>query len=242
MKLLVIPRSLKAAIAFLWVVVPLAVIEAALISQEPWWKLPLRSLVTAGIIAAAGALVFSILFAKAKQWALSLFAVAGGIWGLLSAWVAIRVRYPALGFATASILLTVTVAFFWLRRELRRSCLDPRIHWYQSLPKPIPFVRCQLHDAATKGVYHVARLDRGGVFLFRDPLNKQEQTLPELKSGEEQNIRLIFRDQNIVCTGVPVSLLNNRAGAGFKFTAGDPDRRKELGDFIEVLKGEGYVQ
>ena len=39
-----------------------------------------------------------------------------------------------------------------------------------------------------------------------------------------------------------MAILERAEGAGFQFQRMPADMRKELGDFVETLRGEGYVQ
>jgi hypothetical protein len=125
----------------------------------------------------------------------------------------------------------------WALHELGRSFFDPRVRWFQGLPKPLPRVECEI----ASNLFQVSRLDREGAFVF-----SSRGTIPEFAESKKTTlpITFLFRDRRISCTGVPVRTLDRvrkRSGIGIQFQEMSADSKKVLGDFVESLKGEGYV-
>lgn len=133
----------------------------------------------------------------------------------------------------------------WLRRELGRSFLDPRIYWFQSLPKPIPGLKCRVGGSGDSEDLAVSRLDGDGAFVFV-PYSMQRNLHPfktHLKSHQGRKkfpLEFEFRGSRLSCFGNPVIHLNRGIGAGFQFLVSSADARKEIGEFVERLRGEGH--
>jgi hypothetical protein len=51
-----------------------------------------------------------------------------------------------------------------------------------------------------------------------------------------------FRNRELRCRGRMARAVPDRMGAGFRFVELGADARKEVGDFVENLRGEGYVE
>jgi hypothetical protein len=178
----------------------------------------------------------AVWLSQGRRWAFWLSASFGAIWVLLSSWMAVRTSNAALGFFVAFLTLYFILTLSWIRREIGRSFVDPGIRWYEGLPRPIPGLDCQLVRGAHGETYRVSRLDRDGAFIFR----KGSPSELDLES-EKGELVFSFKGQSVRCTGSLVSLLDRGDGAGFQFKAIPADRRKELGDFVERLRGEGHV-
>jgi hypothetical protein len=50
-----------------------------------------------------------------------------------------------------------------------------------------------------------------------------------------------FRDRQIECQGRPILSLGQGGGGGIQFLGATDDLNKDIGDFVELLRGEGYV-
>jgi len=240
MNVISVPARLRLATFALLVCVPLAALQTILATRAPWWKLPYRSI---GVWVAAVALIclpLSAWLSYGKRWALGLSAVFATLWIFMSAWIAIRMRYPALGFFALLLLVFFTTILLWIRLEMSRSFFDPQLAWYQSVPKPIPGLKCSLHFSEKKVVEaRAGRLDGEGVFLFLEP--QADSDALNLRRGQKLELQLAFRERSVKCQAVPMRALENGIGAGFQFREMSPDLKKELGDFLELLRGEGYV-
>jgi hypothetical protein len=240
MQMIFVPTGLKRAAQALVLCVPLAAIEVILVKRAPWWRLPYQQIgfVSAPVLVVSVFLAVLLLKGRRIGW----YAVAGlyGFWIFSIGLMALRLHYPSLGIYGLSLGAGMLAHLAWLKLELGRSFIDPQMHWYEGLPQSVPGMTCGIG----KTEYRVSRLDREGVFVFRD--NSRANALQTEKFGKPENIelRLSFREKQARCMGVPVCVIN-RMGAesvvGFKFRDMSADSRKHLGDFVEALKGEGYV-
>jgi hypothetical protein len=170
----------------------------------------------------------------ANKWIEKALQTVAALWILISFWMALRIGVTSLAFFGLGLLFFWGLVLALTHRELRRSFLDPRISWYQGLPQPISGVKCRIGDDE----FRVGRLDREGVFIFRErafgPAGKEKQT----------PLHFQFRDKEVACSGSPIRALIRQGktyGIGLRFAGMTPDARKKLGDFVETLKGEGYV-
>jgi hypothetical protein len=179
---------------------------------------------------------------NAKRWAIPIASGLAGAWIFASIWVAIRMRYPALGFYSIFLLLFFSIILPWLNHEMKRSFFDPQLTWYQGCPKPIPGLKCQLSSGERSVDLRVSRIDKDGVFLFsamdggRSPM-----VFGTLLERRKLEMVFTFKNHNIKCDGTPILTLGKGVGAGVQFVGISADQRKEIGDFVEVLVGEGYV-
>jgi hypothetical protein len=94
--------------------------------------------------------------------------------------------------------------------------------------------------------FRLSRLDREGAFLFSSAeAGSHFTTRQELAGLGNSEIRLCFKDKTVTCKGKVMRLLDRHptegVGVGMQFCSMTPDMRKELNDFIEILRGEGYV-
>lgn len=240
MKVILVPVRLQLAAGFLFFCIPLAAIETVIVTRAPWWHLPYRSI---GIWSFAVLLICLPLIAwliRGKRWALFLTSQFFATWLILNVWVAGRMRHPVLGFYTLFLLAFFGLVFFWLRHELGRSFFDPRLKWYHGMPKPLPGLNCTVSWGDGEVSCRVSRLDREGAFIFRN-LTGERSPLSKLRPGIRSELTFFFRERQVKCTAMPMRALEGNEGVGFQFLGLAPDTRKQLGDFIETLKGEGYV-
>ena len=87
----------------------------------------------------------------------------------------------------------------------------------------------------------VSRIDDQGAFVFAGGATG----IFRLRRRAQAEMIFSYRDQAIKCRGIPIRSLEERSGSavaiGFQFRGMSPDARKELGDFVETLRGEGHV-
>ena len=123
-----------------------------------------------------------------------------------------------------------------------RSFFDPRLSWYQGMPKPIPGLRCRLEKSLD---LDVCRLDQDGAFLFysANPSQdgKSQGVLPGLLAKRRLSMVFYFRDRQVECQGIPILSLKDGRGMGVQFLGATDDLNKDIGDLLEFLRGEGYV-
>jgi hypothetical protein len=234
MRVLHVPVRLRFATAALFLSAPMAAVETILVTRAPWWRLPYRALEIWTCIVILIFFPITVWLLKGKRWSLIAVRAFSITWVALSAWVAIRTHNPTLGFFTVILMLFFLSLTRWLDREISRSFFDPQLRWYQRVPKPIAGLKCHVILGSNTLEMKVSRIDGEGAFLFTE----KSESDPIWKAAQ---LRFSFRDRHIFCEGKPIRSLVRAVGAGFYFTQMSPDRKKELNDFIEVLRGEGYV-
>jgi len=139
-------------------------------------------------------------------------------------------------------LVFFTLVLSWLHCEMKRSFFDPQLSWYQGYPKPIPGLKCQLHLGECSVDLHVSRMDQDGVFLcLKAGAGKSLSFLVPIWQQSKLEMVFEFKERQMSCNGVPIVVLEKGLGVGIQFVGLTPDHRKEIGDFVEVLIGEGYV-
>lgn len=237
MRVIFIPKRLRIAVACLSLAVPLAAFETVIAARAPWWRLPKQNIAFWSSLVAltVATLSFGILWGRITAYrALVVLAVG---WCAASAWMAMRMGNPSLGFLTLLLALYLGATIGWIRREISRSFFDPGLRWFHGRPRPVPGLGCRTTVDGQELEFRVSRIDKEGVFVYRDG----GFGMLDLKAGQASDLKLSFRDRVVTCRGLPIRSLDRGSAAGFQFGAMSPDSRKELGDFVESLRGEGYV-
>lgn len=241
MRVILVPVRLRLVAAALFLCVPLAAFETVIVTRAPWWKLPYQSIAIWSASVFLIILPLSIRLMQGRSGAARVLEAFLGTWLVLNTWVAAHSRSPALGFFTLLLLGGFSAWVAWARYELGRSFFDPQMSWYQGLPRPLPGVSCRVAWSDRELDCRVSRLDRQGAFVFQSGARPSDPALTALRTDVRSELTFSFRERTVRCTGVPVRALTGDRGAGFQFDGLAPDLKKQLGDFIEVLKGEGYV-
>jgi hypothetical protein len=233
MKVINAPSGLKSAATAVFLTVPIAAAQSVVMARAPWWALPLRSM-EIGALWACGMSAVTWFFLLRGKWLFRWFLVgAGAVWVFFSAIAAIRTHNPGMGFFTIFIGVFFGLLSSWVKHEFGRSYFDPSMRWFEGAPKSIPALHCEVVSKTGKTSMKVSRLDEEGAFLF----GNENPVL-----GAKSELVFRFRDREIHCAGVPMlKYRRNTEGVGFRFDGNTPDQNKELGDFIETLRGEGYV-
>jgi hypothetical protein len=147
----------------------------------------------------------------------------------------IRLGNIGVAFFTLFLGLYLLVCRTWISNEINRSFFDPRCRWFEGLPRPVPWVSCEIPG---RGVYQVSNVDEDGVFLFsRSPAAGPLGSL----GGSSVEFALRYRGRSASCRGRVVTLLGSGAGGGVEFEGMRPDELKDLSDFVELMRGEGHV-
>lgn len=234
-----IPPGLRGLALALWLCLPVAILETALVSRSPLARVPPERLLDSagGAAIACSLLGLPVLFAWRPAWRLAtgIFAT----WIGVTAWMAFRDRNFPLALLGAILPIFQLLYIVWLRVEHGRSFYDPGVKWYHGSPRPIPGLHC---DLGTSDPFRVSALDRQGIFVYREAGGSAPEWIGVRQPRE---ITLSFRDQRVSCRCIPVRSLHRDGifrGVGLRFSGMSPDARKRLGDFVETLKGEGYVQ
>jgi hypothetical protein len=235
MKVLSVPRGLKWAAAAVFLTVPIAAIQSVIMARAPWWALPVRAMETASLWAAACSIFISWFLLRGRRSFYWVLAGAGALWLLLSVLGAIRTQNPGMGFFSIFLGVYFGLMTSWVKSELERSYFDPDMRWFEGAPHSISSLSCDVFAGEKKIAAKVSRLDEEGTFIFSEGAD-----LPVSRSKSELIFR--FRDREVRCFGFPMLVFKRNAeGVGFRFGENTPDQEKELGDFIETLRGEGYV-
>jgi hypothetical protein len=237
-----VPLRLRLAALGLLFCIPLIAFEIVIANRASWWSLPYRGMGYWSLAFALICIPLSSWLMNAKRWAYPIAVVLAALWIGASAWVSIRMRYPPLGFFTLFLSAFFLIELLWLKFELDRSFFNPQLAWYQGLPKPIPGLRCQLVSGEKTLDVRVSRIDPDGAFIFSPfDLTKSPISLPSLLERKKLEMVFNFREYRFVCQGTPTLSFNRGVGAGVRFFGVSSDLRKEIGDFVEILRGEGYV-
>src|SRR5687768_147424 len=131
MTVLSVPGRLRAATLSLLLCVPLAAFQTIVAARAPWWRLPYKSMIVWSVAVALICFPLGAWLSYGKRWAYGLTALFGTLWLGLSAWLALRMRYPPMGFFTLFLLVYFGAVLIWIRGELARSFFDPQLPWYQ---------------------------------------------------------------------------------------------------------------
>lgn len=239
-----VPTRLRLIALALLIPIPLICLEVSIVARVPIWQLPYRNIGYWALTFTLISVPLVVWITSAKKWALHLCTVLAGFWVLVSAWMTFHIGYPQLGFFTLFLFLFFTVLLLSLKYEIGRSFFDPELPWYQGMPKPIPGLKCQLFSLQKEKSLEldVCRLDQDGAFLFCSTKDgKSVSLLPSLLAYRKVGMTFYFRDREVECQGVPVLSLGQGTGAGIQFLGASDDLNKDIGDFVELLRGEGYV-
>ena len=172
-----VPARLRLSALLLWLAIPIAALETVIATRAPWWRLPYEAIEIWCLAVAMMVIPLSAGSRPESRWALNVAVGILSLWVLLSGWYSVRTHHPALGFFTLFLLLFFGMVASWLDQELGRSYFDPRMHWYEGLPKPVPGLSCEADGRKLR----VARMDEEGAFLFDSELGKSP--LPGAEGG-----------------------------------------------------------
>jgi hypothetical protein len=235
MKVLSIPRGLRWAAAAVFLTVPIAASQSMVMARAPWWALPIRPMEVAALWACVCSVFISGFLLRGRRSFYWVLVGAGVLWLALSALAAVRTQNPGMGFFTIFLGVYFGLMTSWVKLEFERSFFDPNMHWFEGAPNSISSLSCEVVADEKKVPAKVSRLDEEGAFVFVEGTG-----IPLSKSKSELVFR--FRDREVRCFGRPMLIFKRNAeGVGFRFDGNTPDQKKELGDFIEALRGEGYV-
>ncbi len=236
MRLWKTPERLRRIAILLFLSFPVLLFASLLVRRMPWWQWdPTREwlpwIITLGVTSA-----LAVAITRAHKWAVAIVAVAAGVLTLDFLFLSLRQENVGLGlFAVAfGIAGYAYVDRVWA--ALQFPALSPGTRWYQSTPEPIPGLALDWGDR--RGL-RLSQLNLEGGFILGAFDRGTEKSLP----GE---ITLLYRGSKIACgvtliSGLASKINSSWAGIGVEFKNTDLDSRKDLADFIEVLRGEGHV-
>ncbi len=242
MTVISVPFRLRVAAASLLLCVPLVALEVLIVSRAPAWNLPYRRAVYWAIAYALVSFPLASWIVSANRLAYSIASAFALCWVLTSAFLAARMNYPALGFFTVAIFAVLCVQLYCLFVELRRSFFDPQLEWYQGLPSVIPGLICLLEEGDARVELRVSRLDQDGAFVFCKSTEGEKMALLTRLAGlSKVRASFRFRSSKIHCLSKPILMIERGGGLGIQFVQMSGDSAKQVGDFVAVLRGEGYV-
>jgi hypothetical protein len=236
MRLWKTPERLRRVALLLYCALPLAFSATLIARRMPWWRLKLgeEGPTWAALFFGLSVLVFALL--RTKRWAGYLVAVLGAGFTLTCLFLSVRQENVGLGLFSVAFGIAAYGYLDRLAAAFDVPAIHPGIRWFQSLPEPIPGVTVDWGDRRN---LRLSKLDLGGGFILGAFPRGEEKKLP----GE---IMLHYRGSKMGCevrmvTSLPSKIDSSWAGIGVEFKNTDRDTRKELSDFIEVLRGEGHV-
>lgn len=260
-----VPARLRVFTGLILLSIPLIIFEAILVSRIPWWDFPVKYLQILTLVSLIILFPLVISMAKGRRWALHLTGLIAVGWCLVSIVLAILDQSFWLG--VYSLFLCVFWIFLWssIYREMSRSFFDPQMSWYQGLPKPIPGLVCEMKipnikrgkpsllrrgklpeklsntllEAETRK-FRVSRMDRDGTFLYTSSVPpKAGKRIFPTRARDRVYLTFHYEGKEASCWGAPVRVLNSELGMGLSFLYPSADMQKELGDFVEMIRGRG---
>jgi hypothetical protein len=236
MRLWKTPERLRRTASLIFVALPLVFFSTLIARRMPWWRWnPLEEWpIWAGLLVALSLLFLAIV--RVRRWAYVLTTLSCAIYAVSC--VFISIRQENVGLALFSIGFGV-VAYAFLARlgsDFDMPAIKPGIRWFQTLPEPIPGVTLDWGDRKN---LRLSQLDLDGGFILGRFDAGFEKSLPH-------EVTLHYRGSKTSCAVRVLSALESKidsswTGFGVEFKNTDRDTRKELSDFIEVLRGEGHV-
>jgi hypothetical protein len=242
MKVISAPSGLRWAATAVFLTAPIATLHTVVMARAPWWALPIRSMeISAGeaLVLSSIVSVFLLRARRSSYWAL---CGIGLLWAVLSAFAAVRTQNPGLGFFTIFLGVFFGLLTSWVNHELSRSFFDPHMQWYEGAPHSIPSLGCDVVAGDERTPLKVSRLDEEGAFVFGSLPGAGALAKKIPLRNQKSELVFRFREREVRCQGLPMLLFKRSSeGVGFRFEGNTPDQKKELWDFIEMLRGEGYV-
>lgn len=197
--------------------------------------------IAAGIGAAAlVALVAGWRLRAASGWAFWItIALIAGL-GLGQAYALIDARQSLFAILTLGVMALTVPAALYAYRENHRIFFRPGLRWYQGLPRTIPRVTAEWAEVADwEGVqFRVSGLNGDGAYLFAS------ERPASAKPPGAGAVTFRFRDQVIPCNIKVMSSFDRGSsgfGLGVRFERKTLAEAQRLNDWIEKLRGEGYV-
>ncbi len=236
MKILRVPLKLRLTTLMLMLAIPFVALQTIIAARAPWWDLPIKSIQIWA--AAVGMISFplAIWIAHGKKWAFRVTYVFATIWCLLSVMLAIHLGHFWLNVFVLFLILFWIIVLSKLKIEMERSYLDPNMAWYQGLPETIPGIVCEFKTPNKIYSARVSRFDEDGTFVV---FSETVELSPRHKNQYE--LSFFSDEKKVQCQGKLIRALDQFKGLGIQFVNLTPDQKKQAGDFVEWLRGKGYV-
>lgn len=218
--------------------VPLGVAQTILADPMPWWMISVHKvLVTAGIYTVIY-LFLVLTLIRFQFFAKGIFLTWGAGWVTWIYFLASQNRGVGLGFLGFAIGIYWILICLTLFKELARSYWNPKLRWYEGVPAAVPQLICRIEEETE---VRLSRADQDGLFVFlKNPPTKLSEFFGRKKKME---VSFSFQGTFVRCFCRPtVEVTRSPAkGYGLRFDGNSPDIRKEIGDLLERLRVEGYV-
>ncbi len=236
MRLWKTPERLRRVALLLYLSLPLGFVASLIARRMPWWQWNPNEEwpIWAGIFAGLSLVVFALF--RTSRAAYVFVAVIGA--ALILGCLLLSVRQENVGLGLLSVAFGI-VAYAYVDRlgsAFDTPAIRPGIRWFQSVPEPIPGVSVDWGELKN---LRLSKLDLEGGFVIGTFPDGAEKNLPS-------EVMLHYRGSKMGCevrivTSLASKIDSSWTGIGVEFKNTDRDTRKELSDFIEVLRGEGHV-
>jgi hypothetical protein len=214
------------------------VIGLILADRREWWAIPKESFLMAALISISLVIpVLRHLFRMDQR-----VVRTHKILIVLHASVAFVYFVSRLQMSMGILLLLLLQVGYWVHLLLEREFLRPM--WWQApdfisgLPSAIPQLKAEIFSTLEPKLplqFQVASLDREGACVL-----SANDHPPELQSTG--SIVLHYGDHQIKSPMTWVHTSENGRVLGIQFRPETPDQRKELYDFVEILRARGHVE
>lgn len=235
MQVLALTRSMRLILASATLAIPLSALQVITAHALPWWKVPLARIVGASALAGVVCFIVTRALARNARWPLVALPPLVVTWGVGALAAAYLLRSPGLAFCAAITLALGALLVTAVDQHWSQAAMDPRASWFEGRPRVLPHLSARLGGEAvqSKRDLSVVRLDSEGIFVIG--------TSGALTAGVALPIELTFREREVQLAAKPYTHWSGTdVGAGFRFEGLEPQQRKQLGDLIEQVRGEGY--
>lgn len=236
MRLWKTPERLRRISVLFLLSFPILLLASLIVRRMPWWQWdPTREwLPWVSLFIFICALLLALI--RVQKWAIFVIALLGAL--LTTGFIYLSIRQENVGLGLFGLAFGILVYGYVDRlwSAFQFPALFPGIHWYQSIPEPIPGLAIDWGDH--RGL-RLSQLNLEGGFILGNFKKGTEKNLPT-------EITLLYRGSKIACgitliSGLASKINSSWAGIGVEFKNTDLDSKKDLADFIEILRGEGHV-
>lgn len=230
------PGRLRRIALLLFVAFPLVFISSLLARRMPWWQWEAQ---LEGKYWLTGFFALSATYLgllRTHRWALFLVGASSTLYTVFCLFLSVRQENVGLGLFAVVFGISVFGYLDRLWSAYQTPAVSPGMSWYQSVPETIPGLALDWGDLKD---LRLSKLNLDGGFVVGNFPKGSEKNLP----GE---MTLLYRGSKTSCAVALIAALESKidsswAGIGVEFKKTDRDSRKDLADFIEVLRGEGHV-
>ncbi|MEN9723450.1 MAG: hypothetical protein RJB38_1436 [Pseudomonadota bacterium] len=246
MKVIVPTRALLASAAALFLLVPASVLMTAIFSAEVWWNPPIRDAQVVGglTLVVIAPLSWLLMMGRPGAWRALVGLLTLSCVGLFLK--ALSGLNAGQAIAATSFSAFCWVLGSWALREQRRSYFYSGVQWFEGTPQAIPGLRAAISTVdSSQQELSVCRIDSEGLFA----VSQSGRLVPWADVDVELRFGVQHEERKIRVRGIVVRQFEGRSwhrngsdwGIGVRFVSLTPDCKKDLVEFLEVLRGEGYI-